>query len=572
MDTVTPLSSPTRWGMVLTGVVQGLLCYLLVTELIPHHSWWIFYGLPGSLALSSVLLFSVISFRQRALWGWLALILAVVLGMSGWLKSNLSGDDAWRQYDALFRYGWCLLLMALMILPWIQFQLHPHPGSYRYVHFYDQQWQNALTLLLIGVANGLVWLIFLLWSGLFELANITFFSQLFFETEWFIYLVIGLVTALTVILARQNVRLVTAIHKLMTLLATGLLPLVSLLAILFLVTLAFTGLAVISQRVSAALLLLTLALSQLLLTAMVWQPQQPQLGYPRPLRYLIMTAMMLTPVYVAIAGWALWVRIGQYGWTSERLHGTLVVVVLLVWSLGYMLSLLRRREDPSLLMGQVHLAVSLLSLVILVLIYTPVLDSWRISVNSHMSRYHEGKINADQVSLYMLSHSGKPGREALLTLQKDPEFTQDARRQRQLTRLLNGDLNPTEKLTPPMLAKNVVVAAGSQSPDAALWAAIIERRYLVESCSDVDSCVLVSQDLNGDGQREQVLYAFGDRTVLVFGLGAKGWEFKASATLPAGVNKEKLLRAVEEGKVGAKPKLWQDMTLGDETVVLEYRR
>lgn len=572
MDTVTPLSSPTRWGMVLTGVVQGLLCYLLVTELIPHHSWWIFYGLPGSLALSSVLLFSVISFRQRALWGWLALILAVVLGMSGWLKSNLSGDDAWRQYDALFRYGWCLLLMALMILPWIQFQLHPHPGSYRYVHFYDQQWQNALTLLLIGVANGLVWLIFLLWSGLFELANITFFSQLFFETEWFIYLVIGLVTALTVILARQNVRLVTAIHKLLTLLATGLLPLVSLLAILFLVTLAFTGLAVISQRVSAALLLLTLALSQLLLTAMVWQPQQPQLGYPRPLRYLIMTAMMLTPVYVAIAGWALWVRIGQYGWTSERLHGTLVVVVLLVWSLGYMLSLLRRREGPSLLMGQVHLAVSLLSLVILVLIYTPVLDSWRISVNSHMSRYHEGKINADQVSLYMLSHSGKPGREALLTLQKDPEFTQDARRQRQLTRLLNGDLNPTEKLTPPMLAKNVVVAAGSQSPDAALWAAIIERRYLVESCSDVDSCVLVSQDLNGDGQREQVLYAFGDRTVLVFGLGAKGWEFKASATLPAGVNKEKLLRAVEEGKVGAKPKLWQDMTLGDETVVLEYRR
>ena len=351
MDTVTPLSSPTRWGMVLTGVVQGLLCYLLVTELIPHHSWWIFYGLPGSLALSSVLLFSVISFRQRALWGWLAVILAVVLAMSGWLKSNLNGDDSWRQYDALFRYGWCLLLMALMILPWIQFQLHPHPGSYRYVHFYDQQWQNALTLLLIGVANGLVWLIFLLWSGLFELANITFFSHLFFETEWFIYLVIGLVTALTVILARQNVRLVSAIHKLLTLLATGLLPLVSLLAILFLVTLAFTGLTVISQRVSAALLLITLALSQLLLTAMVWQPQQSQLSYPRPLRYLIITAMVLTPVYAAIAGWALWMRIGQYGWTSERLHGTLVVVVLLVWSLGYVLSLLRRREDPSPLMG-----------------------------------------------------------------------------------------------------------------------------------------------------------------------------------------------------------------------------
>ncbi|MFV0261887.1 MAG: DUF4153 domain-containing protein [Kluyvera sp.] len=572
MDAVTPLSSPTRWGMVLTGVVQGLLCYLLVTDLIPHHRWWIFYGLPSSLALSSVLLLSVVSFRQRALWGWLALVLVVVLGMSGWLKSNLSGEDQWRQYEALFRYGGCLLLMAMMILPWIQYQLHPHPANYRYVHFYDQQWQNALTLLLIAVANGLVWLILLLWSGLFELANIRFFSRLFFDTEWFVYLVIGVVTALTVILARQNVRLVTAIHKLLTLLATGLLPLVSLLAILFLATLAFTGLTVISQRVSAALLLITLALSQLLLTAMVWQPQQAQLSYPQPLRYLILAAMALTPVYVLIAGWALWVRVEQYGWTAERLHGALVVVVLLVWSVGYLLSLLRRREDPSPLMGRVHLAVSLLALALLVLLYTPVLDSWRISVNSHMTRYHEGKINADQVSLYMLSHSGKPGREALLKLQKDPQFTQDAKRQRRLTQLLSGDLSPTEKLTSSMLAKNVIVTPGSLAPDAALWAAIIERRYLVESCSDVDSCVLVSQDLNGDGHSEQVLYAFGDRTVLVFSQGAGQWEFKASATLPAGVNKEKLLRAVAEGKVGAKPKAWQDMTLGDETVVLEYRR
>lgn len=572
MDTVTPLSSPTRWGMVLTGVVQGFLCYLLMSYLIPQDSRWIFYGLPVSLALSSVLLFTVVSFRQRALWLWLAAILAVVLGMGGWLKGNLSGDDLWRQSDALLRYGWCLLLMALLLLPWIQYQLHSEPGMERYVHFYQHEWHNALTLLLIVVANGLVWLIFLLWSGLFELANITFFSRLFFETEWFIYLAIGLVTALTVILARQNVRLMTAIHKLLTLLATGLLPLVSLLAILFLVTLAFTGLAVISLRVSAALLLIMLALSQLLLTAMVWEPHQPRLRYPAPLRYLIITAVMLMPVYVLIASWALWVRIQQYGWTPDRLHGTLLVVVLLVWSLGYVVSLLRRRGDPSRQMGAVHLTVSLLGLALLVLLYTPVLDTWRISVNSHMARYHSGKISADQVSLFMLSHSGKPGRAALQELQNDAEFISDAKRQRQLTRLLSGDLSPTEKLTSSMLAKNVLVAVGSIPPDDALWAAIIERRYLVESCSDAGSCVLISLDLNGDGKREQVLYAFGDRMVLVFSPEAKGWVMKASATLPAGVNKEKLLRAMEKGEVGAKPKTWRDMTLGDETVVLEYRR
>ncbi|MEY6761043.1 DUF4153 domain-containing protein [Kluyvera ascorbata] len=572
MDAVTPLSPPTRWGMALTGIVQGLVCYLLTLYLIPKDSGWMFYALPGSLAFSSVLLFTVVSFKQRALWCWLAVVLVVVLGMGGWLKLNLNEEDQWRQYDALWTYGWCLLLMALLALPWLQYRIQPATGLPRYAYFYAQQWQNVLTLLLIGVANGLVWLVLLLWSGLFELANITFFSRLFFDTRWFVFVCIGLVTALTVILARQNERLITAIHKLLALIATGLLPLVSLLALLFLATLPFAGVTAISQRFSAAALLSALAFVQLLLTAMVWEPNATRLGYPRLLRLLIQTAVMLTPVYVLIAGWALWVRIGQYGWTSDRLHGVLVVAVLLVWSVGYLIGLLRRREDPSPQLGLVNLAVSLLGLALLFLLYTPVLDSWRISVNSHMSRYHRGKINADQVSLYMLSHSGKPGRAALLELQQDKAFTQDAKRQQQLKRLLSGDLSPTIKLTAEALAKNVTIPPGSMPPDNALWAAVIEQRYRVESCSEVGSCVLVSQDLNGDGKAERVLYAFGDRTVLVFAQGEKGWEYKASAPLPSGLNKAKLLQAVKDGALGAKPKAWKDITLGDETVVLEYRR
>lgn len=572
MDAATPLSPTTRWGMALTGIVQGLVCYLLTLYLIPKDSGWMFYALPGSLAFSSVLLFTVVSFKQRALWCWLAVVLVVVLGMGGWLKFNLNEEDHWRQYDALWTYGWCLLLMALLALPWLQYRIQSATGLSRYAHFYAQQWQNVLTLLLISVANGLVWLVLLLWSGLFELANITFFSRLFFDTQWFVFVCIGLVTALTVILARQNERLITAIHKLLALIATGLLPLVSLLALLFLVTLPFAGVTAISQRFSAAALLSALAFVQLLLTAMVWEPTATRLGYPRPLRLLIQAAVMLTPVYVLIAGWALWVRIGQYGWTPDRLHGVLVVVVLLVWSVGYLIGLLRHRDDPSPHLGQVNLAVSLLGIVLLFLLYTPVLDSWRISVNSHMSRYHSGKITADQVSLYMLSHSGKPGRAALLELQQDKAFTQDAKRQQQLKRLLSGDLSPTVKLTAEILAKNVTILAGSTPPDNALWAAVIEQRYRVESCSEADSCVLVSQDLNGDGKVEQVLYAFGDRTVLVFAQGEKGWEYKASAPLPRGVSKTKLLQAAKDGALGAKPKAWQDITLGDETVVLEYRR
>lgn len=51
-----------------------------------------------------------------------------------------------------------------------------------------------------------------------------------------------------------------------------------------------------------------------------------------------------------------------------------------------------------------------------------------------------------------------------------------------------------------------MIAPGSQKPDAAFWASAKEQTY--SSCLEPDACVLVSQDLNGDDQPEQVLYNF----------------------------------------------------------------
>ncbi len=141
--------------------------------------------------------------------------------------------------------------------------------------------------MVILITNGLTWLVLLLWSELFKLVGITFFSTLFFSTDWFMYLTLGLVTALAVILARTQSRLIASIQKLFTLIATGLLPLVSLLTLLFIITLPFAGLNTISRHISAAGLLLTLAFLQLLLMAIVRDPQKATLPWTGPLRCLI---------------------------------------------------------------------------------------------------------------------------------------------------------------------------------------------------------------------------------------------------------------------------------------------
>jgi len=47
MDNVE-LSPATRWGMIATGLLQGLVCYLLIAWLAGKNHSWIVYGVPAT--------------------------------------------------------------------------------------------------------------------------------------------------------------------------------------------------------------------------------------------------------------------------------------------------------------------------------------------------------------------------------------------------------------------------------------------------------------------------------------------------------------------------------------------
>ncbi|STI79487.1 inner membrane protein [Escherichia coli] len=60
--------------------------------------------------------------------------------------------------------------------------------------------------------------------------------------------------------------------------------------------------------------------------AIVRDPQKASLPWTGPLRCLIKTALLVAPLYVFVAAWALWLRVAQYGWTVDRLQGALAVL------------------------------------------------------------------------------------------------------------------------------------------------------------------------------------------------------------------------------------------------------
>ncbi len=139
---------------------------------------------------------------------------------------------------------------------------------------------------------------------------------------------------------------------------------------MFIITLPFTGLSAISRHISAAGLLLTLAFLQLILMAIVRDPQKASLPWTGPLRCLIKTALLVAPAVcvrrrlgVMAAGRS--VRLdcrplaGRAGGAAGVTGVVAGVFCGLVW---------RNGQNPLVLQGKVNLAVSLLVLVILVLL------------------------------------------------------------------------------------------------------------------------------------------------------------------------------------------------------------
>ncbi|MGQ7789253.1 hypothetical protein ACULNC_03465 [Shigella flexneri] len=147
--------------MIATGLLQGLVCYLLIAWLAgKNHSWIrLWRACDRRVFIRFTLLRDL--FKQKRLWGWLALVFIATTGMSGWLKWQTDGMNPWRAEKAIWDFGCYLLLMAMLSLPWIQQSLRIRNGSSRYSYFYQSVWHNVLILLVIFLSNGLTWLVLL---------------------------------------------------------------------------------------------------------------------------------------------------------------------------------------------------------------------------------------------------------------------------------------------------------------------------------------------------------------------------------------------------------------------------
>jgi Domain of unknown function (DUF4153) len=288
-----------------------------------------------------------------------------------------------------------------------------------YPTLFMEAWSIVLRYAAAGAFTGLVWLVIYLSDEVLRIVGIDVISQLLQHDVVPMMLtggVLGLGMAVIYDLADLlSPYVVLRVFRLFV-------PVVLAVMVVFLVALPFRGLDGLVSGLSPAMLLLTMVAGGIALVSVaIDQTDAEATQSPLILRATRGMAVVL-PVIAALALWAIWLRIEDYGWTPERVFMALLAVVGLGYGLVYAVAVLRGAGwMDRIRQGNIQMALGGIALAALWL--TPVLNAERISAQNQLQRFTDGRTDLADLDVYVFQRWGKPGAEALAaleTLSKEP--------------------------------------------------------------------------------------------------------------------------------------------------------
>jgi hypothetical protein len=209
---------------------------------------------------------------------------------------------------------------------------------------------------------------------------------------------------------------------------------------------------------------------------------------------------------------------------------------------------------------------------VLALLFSPVADPDRLSVNDQLARLESGEVSAARFDVgYLHFHGARFGREALARLDADTAMAGAAQLRARIAAVRKQRYpyheNPLQD--PPVLAENLQVwPQGTRLPESFLrmdWTGVDGKpACLGRRGVRCDAFVL---DLGGGPELEVILV--GDTHGSTVLRDAGGGQWRILGWLPASVATcGRLRQALRDGKLRATPSAWSDVEIGAQRLAL----
>jgi hypothetical protein len=578
----TPAQRRTLPVILIAAVAHGLLFYWLHLS-IRHETWPATHG-GWLVALYAISIFVPLTvqmlaehYRSRMLWT-CAGALAVAYFYFGWhYGARILDEPATRLFSSgrFFSIGLVLGILWLLMLPFVQWRLSSGHWRAPYTALFSSAWRNKVTLAEAALFTGLLWALLLLWQELFNMLGIRFFRELF-EQPLFAYPV----TAITFGIA---LHLIGSVERLTSVVLEQLLNVLKWLAVIAALILALFTVALVSklpetflsqQRVIGAAWLLWLVAVMVLLLNAAFRDGSTGTPYPRWIAFGLRLVTPLSVIVSLAALSALFIRIGTYGATVDRVWGIIVALCALAYSVGYSWAAWWRGSEGAWMhgMARVNIVVALALVATLALTLTPVLSPYRIAAKSQYRRALESPTTAQMTAsgrrtplAYLRFDAGKYGTERLEALAsiQDHERASEIRAAAQIALKWTRDVGPPQIQDAKAWLDDLQVFPAGRSVDDELRSHLDTSVRVPAHEIEGHQPVGLFVDLNDDDIDEFVVF-LGPRAH-AFELTAEQRWRQIGILYPSGGRLSiDLKEQLEQGNVETEPRQWRDLILGEQ--------
>ncbi|WP_374571367.1 DUF4153 domain-containing protein [Phenylobacterium sp.] len=552
-------TSRAGWTRLAIGLVQGVLLYLLFDRLAPAAGRPVAPWLAALRAVAAltpfVLLAGLGAMRRGPLLAWTAAAAALAGGVGAYAAAT-GGDQL------MDRTPWPLFVggtaAALFILHHL---IEPADQERRwraaYVRYFDLTWTNGVRLALCGLFVAALWALLHLGATLFAIIGLDEVRKTITE-HWFAMPVSTTAFAAGVHLTDMRASLVRGVRTVALALLSWLLPLMALFCAAFLAALPFTGLRPLWDTRSAAGVVLSAAAALIILTNAAYQDGRRD-DVPAVLKWAARLACVIVAPLVAIAAYAVALRIGQHGLTPERVAAAACVVVGAAFGVGYLLAAVARRGwlrriEPT------NVVTAYLAVAVLLALMSPLADPRRLSVQDQLHRLDAGAVSpAGFDYAFLRRRAGAAGMSALKALaarKSGPGAAEIARRAAEALKAPEAGDGAVQPAVADRAAL-VTVAGAKALPASFLQQAWTAKDDPFRGCAPpreaggvFQRCLAMVADVDGDGRDDVVFLGPTERKLYVEDAGR--WTAAAEVSGP-GCRED--VAAFEAGAVKVAPPL-----------------
>ena len=484
----------------LVGVAMWFLVYRAADVITNPHMFVMFTSAVAGSAAVLLAMAGPLSLG-RAVLGAVSLAGPAALAL-GWSSYGFESVEAFME-SGLALVAWATILFVGTPFAIVALQ----PGSHwrSYPALFDCAWRIVVRYAAAWLFVAVFWGILLLSSALLEIVAITVIDDLL-AIDPVPHILAGAMLGLAIRVVHEMRDYLSPFMVLRLL--RLLVPVLLVVLVIFVAALLFQPFGGLFGGLSPAATLLVVAIGAISLVSVAVDKDEDhavKLGF---MRLATEGLALLLPVLAGVAVYAVWLRVGQYGWTPDRLAAAFAAGIVALYALFYALAVLFRGVWMQ-HVRSVNIGMAMLVWLAGFAWLTPVINAEAISTRDQVARYLDGQVDVAGLAVWEMAHEwGRAGAAGLTELKAlDGDAHEGLHRAIDLAEVSNyrhvferrrGDTGREEKIR--QLAQQITVMPEGEAITAAMLAQLPDHRiedWGVACAREVEpGCVVVFGQFN----------------------------------------------------------------------------